>query len=138
MDKYTCADRESFVRRGPTLTRFFLDDEESPDPYTIISGSSSARQRNANDGQTVNAGLVEGIRPNIARKPYILVIFNGGGGSGPPAPLDPRMMSYMLNVNSGLTEETEAYYLGLVARKPVFGVSVKASFKPVSSATETS
>ena len=29
-------------------------------------------------------------------------------------------------------------YLGLVARKHVFGVSVKVSFKPVSSATETS
>ena len=29
-------------------------------------------------------------------------------------------------------------YLGLVARKPVFGVSEKASFKPVSSAAETS
>ena len=28
--------------------------------------------------------------------------------------------------------------LGLAARKPVFGVSAKASFKPVSSATETS
>ena len=28
--------------------------------------------------------------------------------------------------------------MGLVARKPVFGVSVKESFKPVSSATETS
>ena len=28
--------------------------------------------------------------------------------------------------------------MGLVARKPVFGVSDKASFKPVSSATETS
>ena len=28
--------------------------------------------------------------------------------------------------------------MGLVARKPVFGVSNKASFKPVSSATETS
>ena len=27
---------------------------------------------------------------------------------------------------------------GHVARKPVFGVSVKASFKPVSTATETS
>ena len=30
------------------------------------------------------------------------------------------------------------YHLGLVARKPVFGVSDKTSFKPVSSATETS
>ena len=29
-------------------------------------------------------------------------------------------------------------YIGLDARKPVFRVSVKASFKPVSSATETS
>ena len=29
-------------------------------------------------------------------------------------------------------------YMGLAARKPVFGVSDKASFKPVSSATETS
>ena len=110
MDKYTCADRESFVRRDPTLTSFFLDDEESPDPNTIVSGSSSARQRNANDGQTLNAGLVEGIRPNIARKPYILVIFNGGGGVRTPAPLDPRMMSYMLNVNCHLTEETESTY----------------------------
>ena len=32
----------------------------------------------------------------------------------------------------------EKYHLGLVAKKPVFGVSDKASFKPVSSATETS
>ena len=30
------------------------------------------------------------------------------------------------------------YNMGLVARKPVFGVSSKVSFKPVSSATETS
>ena len=29
------------------------------------------------------------------------------------------------------------YVMGLVARKPVFGVSDKASFKTVSSATET-
>ena len=29
-------------------------------------------------------------------------------------------------------------HMGLIARKPVLGVSVKASFKPVSSATETS
>ena len=32
----------------------------------------------------------------------------------------------------------EQYEMGLVARKPVFGVSDKASFKPISSATETS
>ena len=29
-------------------------------------------------------------------------------------------------------------YMGLVATKPVFGVSDKVSFKPVSSATESS
>ena len=33
---------------------------------------------------------------------------------------------------------SDLYYMGRVATKPVFGVSVKASFKPVSSATETS
>ena len=30
------------------------------------------------------------------------------------------------------------HHMGLVTRKPVFGVSNKVSFKPVSSATETS
>ena len=30
------------------------------------------------------------------------------------------------------------HYMGLVAKKPVFGVSVNANFKPVSLATETS
>ena len=37
-----------------------------------------------------------------------------------------------------LSMKLSILYLGLVARKPVFGVSDKASFKPVSSATETS
>ena len=32
----------------------------------------------------------------------------------------------------------EYFDMGLTARKPVFGVSDKASFKPVSSATDTS
>ena len=46
--KYTCADPESFVRGGPTLTTFFKFDEGRDDPNTIIiSGQSSARQRNA-------------------------------------------------------------------------------------------
>ena len=31
-----------------------------------------------------------------------------------------------------------SYNMGLVAKQPVFGVSAKASFKPVSSATEIS
>ena len=46
-----CADQESFVRGGPTLTTFFflsfLGDEGRKDPNTTISGSSTARQRNA-------------------------------------------------------------------------------------------
>ena len=43
----------------------------------------------ADDGLTLNAGLVavifQGIRTCIARKPYIFVIFQGGG----PDPLSP-------------------------------------------------
>ena len=30
--------------------------------------------------------IFQGFRISIARKPYIFVIFQGGGGSGPPAP----------------------------------------------------
>ena len=42
---------------------FYIVDERREDPNTIISGPSSARQRNAfhwraNDGPTLNAGLV--------------------------------------------------------------------------------
>ena len=44
----------------------------------------------ANDGPTLNAGLVatifQGIRTYIAQKSYIFVIFQGGGG---PDPLPP-------------------------------------------------
>ena len=43
-----CADSESFVRGGPTLTTFFifLVDEGREDPSTTLIGPSSARQRN--------------------------------------------------------------------------------------------
>ena len=44
--KSLCADPESFVRGGPTLT-FFLVDEGREDPNTTLSGPSSACQRNA-------------------------------------------------------------------------------------------
>ena len=43
----TCADPENFVRGGPNLTVFFLVDDGWEDQNTIISGPSSARQRNA-------------------------------------------------------------------------------------------
>ena len=42
----TCADLESCVRGGLTLTTIF--DEGREDQNTTISGPSSARQRNAN------------------------------------------------------------------------------------------
>ena len=62
----TCGDPESFVRGGPNLTRFFLD-EGREDPNTPISRPSSARQPNtietafhwrADGGPTLNAGLL--------------------------------------------------------------------------------
>ena len=43
----TCADPESFVRRGPTLTTFFFLVDKGMEDSTTISGLSSARQRNA-------------------------------------------------------------------------------------------
>ena len=53
---------QSFVRGGPTLT-FFLVEEENEDPNTTKSGPSLARQRNAirwhtDDGPRLNACLV--------------------------------------------------------------------------------
>ena len=51
----------------------------------------------ADDGPTLKAGLVvaifQGIWTCIARKPYIFVIFQGGGGPDPLSPsLDPHML----------------------------------------------
>ena len=98
----SCGDPESFVRGGPTLTTSFLVDEWREDPSTTISGPSSARQRNAihlmefcwhaDDGPTLNAGLAAAIliRPCMARKPYIFVIFQECSGPLSP-PLDPKM-----------------------------------------------
>ena len=44
----------------------------------------------ADDVPTLNAGLVaaifQGIWTCVSRKPYIFVIFQSGGGSGPPVP----------------------------------------------------
>ena len=63
----------------------FLVNEGFEDPNITKSGPSSARQRNADDGQTLNDSLValcQGIRTSIAQKPYIFVIFQRG--PGPP------------------------------------------------------
>ena len=43
-----------------------------------------------------------------------------------------KLISFLAKIWNAIVQ------LGLVARKPVFGVSFKVSFKPVSSATETS
>ena len=55
-----------------------------------------AFRRRADDGQTLNAGLVvcdfQGIRTSIPKKPYIFVIFQGGGG-GVRTPVPPLWMS---------------------------------------------
>ena len=57
-----CADPESFVRVGPTLTTFFLFDKGRKDQNTTISGPPTAHQTafrwRADDGPTLNAGLV--------------------------------------------------------------------------------
>ena len=95
---------ESFARGGPTL-KTFLVEEGTEDPNTTKSGPLSAHQQNAilmvfrwraNDGPTLNAGLIDvilqRIRTRIAKKPYIFVIFQGGGSWSPPvSPLDLRM-----------------------------------------------
>ena len=52
-----CADPESYVREGPTLT-FFLVDEGREDQNTTIGGPSSAFRWRADNGPTLNAGLV--------------------------------------------------------------------------------
>ena len=40
--------------------------------------------------------------------------------------------------NHSLFKQVGSHQLGLIARKPVFGVADKVSFKPVSTATKTS
>ena len=47
-------------------------------------------------------------------------------------------MPYLVSLNAVSNVCAMSFYLGLVGRIPVFGVSDKVSFKPVSSATETS
>ena len=53
------------------------------------------------------------------------------------AQVEETFTRWTLSLRMQVMLETK-HKMGLVARKPVFGVSDKASFKPVSSATETS
>ena len=91
-----------FFQRGSNFLKFFLVDKGREDPNITIGEPSSPRQRNAismafrwraDGGLTVIFVVLQGIRTNIAKEPYIFVIFQGGGG-GPDLlshPLDPHM-----------------------------------------------
>ena len=89
-----------------TFVFVFLVDKGIEEPFPAINGPPSARQRNAikmafrsraADGPALNADLValsffRGSGPRIAKKPYIFVIFQGGGGVPDPCPpQDPPM-----------------------------------------------
>ena len=116
-----CADQDSFVRGGPTLTGFFccfffvcvffFVDERWEDPSTLyhykraIIGPPAKHHLmafgwRADDDPTLNAGLVaaifQGIWTCIARKPYIFVIFQGCPDPLSP-PLDPRELMLWTN-----------------------------------------
>ena len=79
-----------FCQRGSNFDNvvLFCVDEGREDPSTTISYTTMTFRWRADDGPTLNAGLVaaifQGIRTCIARKPYIFVIFQGG-----PDPLAP-------------------------------------------------
>ena len=116
---------------GPTLTCVFffffnfiyLVDEGREDPYTTIHGPSFdppslTCQRNAikwcfagrdNDGPAVQAWYLcdlSGDRDQFARKPYIFVIFQGGGGSGPSCPSPPPSLDLHMGRDGGLLQLT--------------------------------
>ena len=67
--------------------------------------------------------------------PHSLPMTRGESSQCQEAPMTPREKKLIAQLSQvGIMED----YMGLAARRPVFGVSSKASFKPVSSATETS
>ena len=84
---YTCADPENFVRGVPTLTTFFfcLVDEgwEKYHSKRAINGPPAKRI----ECWLGSLMIFQVIWTRIAKKPYIFVIFQGGGGGGPdPCP----------------------------------------------------
>ena len=54
----SCADPESFVRGGQLVFFLCLADKGREDPITPKSGPSMAFRWRADDGSTLNAGLV--------------------------------------------------------------------------------
>ena len=95
-----------FCQRRSKFDKVFFFDEGIEDQNTAINGPSSAHQQNAiemafcwraNDGPTLNAGLVaaiffQGIQTSIAKKPNNFEIFQGGWG---PDPLSPPLDLHM-------------------------------------------
>ena len=79
-----------FCQRGSKFDNFFycifLADRGIEDPNTALIGPSLARQRNACECWLGTFVIFQGIQTSIAKKPYIFVFFQGGGGSRPPAP----------------------------------------------------
>ena len=77
------ADPESFVRWCPTLTVFFLLFFIWGIFSAIIGPPAKHHLNGVEVDPTLNAGLeaviIQGIRTSIATKPYIFVIFQGGG-----------------------------------------------------------
>ena len=66
-----------FCQRGSNSDNLFLVDEGREDPNTTKTGPSSARQRNADNGTTLNAGLValrffSGSGPVVLGNPFAL------------------------------------------------------------------
>ena len=77
---------------------FFFFDGGIEDPNTAINGPPSTHQQNAIEmASNIECWLgsfviFQGIWTSIAKKPYIFVILQGRGWSGPPPPpLDPPM-----------------------------------------------
>ena len=99
----TCADPESFVIGGPTLTfffvvLFFLDEgvenqihffggPHRPASETPLKWRFAGVRMMPQHGCWLGSFVIfQGIWTSSAKKPYIFVIFQGGGGSGPHAP----------------------------------------------------
>ena len=86
--------RKFFIRgSNSNVFCFFLVDEGREDQNNTKGVPSSASQLfrwRADGGPTLNASLVfQGIQTSIAKKPYIFVIFQGGGCPDPlSTPLD--------------------------------------------------
>ena len=108
-----------FCQRGSKFDNFFFSWWGIEDPNTAVNGQSSARQRNAiamafrwrpDDDWLGSFDFFQGIRTTIAKKPFIFVIFMGGGGSVPPVPpMDPLRLSSRTNAQYNNSSQYRMY-----------------------------